>query len=169
MGKRCVFYPSGTISCDMDQHTLIEISEQSPPALIFFLDNQSIFVFLCPMTPKKHTYDDIINQIRNIPAERLPVLYDLIQGFLQGQKRDYARKQLSGEVDLVIHDKVYKQQMQNISASGVFVRMKGEFTTGTKVRFVIDLPETKNTLKLTGHITRVENFTETVFQNYPTL
>jgi len=109
------------------------------------------------MAPEKHTHDDIINQIRNIPAERLPELHDLLQGFLQGQKRDYARKQLSGEVDLVIHDKVYKQQMQNISASGVFVRMKGEFTTGTKVRFVIDLPETKNTLKLTGHITRVED------------
>ena len=59
--------------------------------------------------------------------------------------------------------------MQNISASGVFVRMNGKFEPGTKVRFVLDLPETKNTLKLTGHITRVENFTETVFQNYPTL
>ena len=118
MGKRCVFYPSGTISCDMDQHTLIEISEQSPPALIFFLDNQSIFVFLCPMTPKKHTYDDIINQIRNIPAERLPVLYDLIQGFLQGQKRDYVRKPLSSEVDLVSRIGFISRQVENISASG---------------------------------------------------
>jgi len=107
------------------------------------------------MDPKKHTQEEIINQIRNIPAERLPELYDLLQGFLQGQKRDYARKPLSGEVDLVIRDRVYKQQMENISASGVFVRMKGQFEPGTKVRFVLDLPETETPLKLTGHIARV--------------
>ena len=107
------------------------------------------------MNSKKHTHEEIINQIRNIPAERLPELHDILQGFLQGQKRDYARKQLSGELDLVIQDRVYKQQMKNVSASGVFVRMRGQFETGTKVRFVLDLPETKNTLKLTGHITRV--------------
>ena len=107
------------------------------------------------MAGPKYTYEDIINQIRNIPVERLPELYDLLQGFLQGQKRDYARKQLSGEVDLVIQDRVYKQHLENISASGVFVKMKGKFEPGTKVRFVLDLPETKNTLKLTGHITRV--------------
>jgi hypothetical protein len=103
------------------------------------------------MAATKHTHEEIINQIRNIPAERLPELYNL----LQGQKRGYARKPLSGEVDLVIRDRVYKQQIENISASGVFVQMKGQFETGTKVRFVLDLPETKNTLKLTGHITRV--------------
>jgi transcriptional regulator of heat shock response len=107
------------------------------------------------MADPKHTHEEIINLVRNIPAEKLPELYDLLQGFLQGQKRDYARKQLSGEVDLVIQDRVYKQQMENISASGVFVRMKGKFETGAKVRFVLNLPETKNTLKLTGHITRV--------------
>lgn len=107
------------------------------------------------MVPTKHTHEEVINMIRNIPAERLPELHDLIQRFLQGQKRDYARKPISGEVDLIIQDRVYKQQMENISASGVFVKIKGKFEPGTKVRFVLDLPETKNTLKLTGHITRV--------------
>lgn len=109
------------------------------------------------MEPKKHTHEEIINLIRNIPVERLPELYDLFQGFLQGQKRGYARKSLSGEVDLVIQDRVYKQQMENISASGVFIRMKGKFEPGTQARFVLELPGTETPLKLSGHITRVED------------
>jgi hypothetical protein len=107
------------------------------------------------MAATKHTHEEIINLLRNIPAERLPELYNLLQGFLQGQKRDYARKPLSGEVDLVIRDRVYKQQIENISASGVFVRMKGQFEPGTQVRFVLDLPGADTPMKLTGHIARV--------------
>jgi hypothetical protein len=109
------------------------------------------------MESKKHTHEEIINLIRNIPVERLQELYDLLQGFRQGQKRNYARKSLSCEVDLVIKDRVYKQQMENISATGVFIRMKGRFEPGTHARIILDLPGAQTPLKLAGHITRVED------------
>jgi hypothetical protein len=109
------------------------------------------------MEAKKHTHEEIINMIRNVPVERLQELYDLLQGFVQGQKRHFARKSLNREVDIVIKDRVYKQQMKNISASGVFIRMKGRFEPGTQARFVLDLPGTETPLKLAGHITRVED------------
>ncbi len=103
--------------------------------------------------------DKILKLIDSLPDERLSELEEILNTWLQDQKRQHARRTVSKQVDMVIQDqaRVHQRELKNISAGGVFINIKGKFEPGSEARLVFSLSESEKPLKLTGHIVRFED------------
>ncbi|MDZ7830605.1 MAG: PilZ domain-containing protein [Desulfobacterales bacterium] len=93
------------------------------------------------------------------PEERRELLEDL-ESRQDAKKRQYPRKDYFMDVQYVINERLYDGYIKNISPAGIFIETAHEDTktiqSGDPVILTFEHPDSKNPLKITGDVVRVE-------------
>ena len=100
--------------------------------------------------------DEIIQRIHNLTRVQQKEILELLRTWQIGSQRDYQRLKTATDIDVVTRTRVIQSNARDISASGIFVRVKGRFDPGENVRLVFSIPGYDKPFKLEGQIVRVE-------------
>jgi Tfp pilus assembly protein PilZ len=60
-------------------------------------------------------------------------------------------------VDFTSQGRVYREFVNDISESGVYIQASGFFSVGHDVKMIFSFPGSQENMKITGHIARVDN------------
>ena len=93
----------------------------------------------------------LIKVINNMPEDQQIELLRLLQ-WQPEEQRKYPRRSYFMDVDYAIHDRAYKDFIQNIGAGGMFIETSESFSTGEKISMVFSISSLKRPLKIIGEI-----------------
>ncbi|MCG6878588.1 MAG: PilZ domain-containing protein [Deltaproteobacteria bacterium] len=74
---------------------------------------------------------------------------------LSKEKRRHTRKSVTTVVDFASQGLSYREFVQDISESGVFIQTSRSFSEGNEITLIFSLPQSPKQLKIEGRITRV--------------
>ena len=100
--------------------------------------------------------DEIIQRVRSLTKAQQKEILQLLRTWQTGRQRDYQRLKIAADIDVVTKTRVIQSDTRDISASGIFVRVKGKFDPGESVRLGFSIPGYDKPFKLEGKIVRVE-------------
>ncbi len=86
--------------------------------------------------------------------EQLTLLKELAERFSKG-RRKHERGPFFMVTDYSTEDRVYRDYIQNLSASGVFIETRMPFTAGQGVSLAFPLPNYQKYIKIIGEVARV--------------
>jgi hypothetical protein len=93
--------------------------------------------------------------IQNMSEQEQLKLLDLLEGEASLEKRNFPRKPVSIMVDYCKSDRVFKDFIQDVSGSGVFIETKQHFEVGEEIKMSFTLPDVKRPVKVEGKVVRV--------------
>ena len=97
----------------------------------------------------------LIERIKNMPLERQS---QLLKDLEEGQSREirqHDRKACLLTVDYTVEDRYYRDFIQDMSNSGMFIRTSQTFSSGQTILMTFMSPDLEKPFKITGEIIRV--------------
>jgi hypothetical protein len=88
--------------------------------------------------------------------EEMRQFYKELQERQNVQPRRYDRKDFSLIVDYKVSDQYYRDIIQDISESGVFIKTSQTFSAGQKIRMTFMSPDYQKPFKIKGEVVRVQ-------------
>ena len=73
----------------------------------------------------------------------------------QGERRKYSRKDFFTIIDYSVGDQYYRDFIQDMSISGVFIKSSHKFSVGQLIRMIFMSRDYEKPFKITGEIVRV--------------
>lgn len=108
-------------------------------------------------TVKKPTVTErLIALISEMSEGQQKILLDVLESKLKPERRNYGRKAYFTFVDLASQDHAYREFVKNISEGGVYIQTSRSFSVGEEVVVMFSSRDSKEHLKVTGHIVRVD-------------
>jgi len=98
--------------------------------------------------------DRLIQIIREMTEDEQRNLLTVLEDGLFEWRRENFRKPFLMTVDYSAQGVIYKDFIQNISASGVFIETRMPFTVGQEVSLTFPLPKYQKHIKISGEIVR---------------
>lgn len=105
---------------------------------------------------------DLASSLGGIPSPdtlyAVTMLYEKIPktpGGVDHEQRQHERKDLLYVLDYTVDDKYYRDFVEDVSESGLFVRTKNEFRAGQKIKMTFFAPNMERPLKIRGEIVRI--------------
>ncbi len=108
------------------------------------------------MEQDSNLLDKIIRKVNHLSIEQLKDLFNILSEWDQGETREFMRRAISTEMDVVVEDRYFRTQTKDISACGVFIKASGKFEIEKEVRLVFSFPDQEKPFKLKGRIARIE-------------
>jgi Tfp pilus assembly protein PilZ len=99
--------------------------------------------------------DRLISLVMELSEEQQETLLEELELKLSKQKRRQARKPFLAIVDFASQDRAYREFVQDISGSGVYIQTSESFSVGQDVVLTFPFPDSQKHVKLTGRIARV--------------
>ena len=98
----------------------------------------------------------IFQEINRMSDEEMRQFYEELQERQNVQPRRYDRKDFSLIVDYKVSDQYYRDIIQDISESGVFIKTSQTFSAGQKIRMTFMSPDYQKPFKIKGEVVRVQ-------------
>lgn len=99
-------------------------------------------------------YDELLAKIRKLsPAQQSELLALVEERWGENSRKD-ARKDFFMTVDYVVGDRYYRDFIQDMSDSGVFIKTRQQFETGREILMTFMSPDLQKPFKIPGVIMR---------------
>jgi hypothetical protein len=105
-------------------------------------------------TKEVSVYDRVMEKINRMPDEALVELLDLVDDRLDEKSRKDDRLIFHTTVDYVVGGQYYRDFIQDLSASGVFIKTRQMFEPGLHVLMTFMTPFFQKPFKISGKIMR---------------
>ena len=97
----------------------------------------------------------IFKEINRMSDVEIRQYYQKFQEKQHGKSRKHDRKDFFMIVDYSVNDKYYRDFIQDISESGVFIKTSQPFSVGQKIQMTFMSPDYQKPFKIKGEIVRV--------------
>ena len=97
----------------------------------------------------------IFKEINQMSDSEIREFYQEVKEKQHGKQRKYDRKEFSMIVDYSVNDRYYRDFIQDISESGLFIKTPQMFSEGQKVKMTFMSPDYQKPFKIKGEIVRV--------------
>ena len=97
----------------------------------------------------------IFKEINQMSDSEIREFYQEFKEKQHGKQRKYDRKEFSMIVDYSVNDRYYRDFIQDISESGLFIKTPQMFSEGQKVKMTFMSPDYRKPFKIKGEIVRV--------------
>jgi Tfp pilus assembly protein PilZ len=97
----------------------------------------------------------IIKKINRMSDVEIRQFYQEVQEKQDGRPRKHGRKNFFMIIDYNVNDKYYRDFIQDISESGVFIKTSQTFSAGQKIQMTFMSPDYQKPFKIKGEIVRV--------------
>lgn len=125
-----------------------ELSNSIDPNADHLSDPESL------MEKSKSLADEIGLRAGELPIKLQVELINTIRTWQYGKSREFKRKEISPQIDVLVGDRVLQTNMKDISASGVLIRTRENIEVDQNVKMVFSLPEVEKPFKLEGRVVR---------------
>ncbi len=99
--------------------------------------------------------DRLISLVMELSKEQQETLLEELELRLSKERRYNTRKPLMTVVDFASQDRVYREFVQDISGTGVYIQTSGSFSVGQDIVLTFSFPDSQKHVKITGRIARV--------------
>jgi Tfp pilus assembly protein PilZ len=99
--------------------------------------------------------DRLISLVMELSEEQQETLLDELELKLSKERRRHTRKPFVTVVDFASQGRAYREFVQDISGSGVFIQTSRPFSVGQDVVLTFAFPDSQKHIKITGRIARV--------------
>ena len=99
--------------------------------------------------------DRLISLIVKLSEEQQETLLEELELKLSKERRRHTRKTFMTVVDFASQGRAYREFLQDISGSGVYIQTSGSFSVGQDVVLTFPFPDSQKHVKITGRIARV--------------
>lgn len=99
--------------------------------------------------------DRLISLVMELSEEQQETLLEELELKLSKENRRHARKPFITVVDFASQGRAYREFVQDISGSGVYIQTSGSFSVGQDVVLTFPFPDSEKHIKITGRIARV--------------
>jgi Tfp pilus assembly protein PilZ len=100
--------------------------------------------------------DRLISLVLELPEEQQEALLAELELKLSKERRRHARKSFVTVVDFASQGRAYREFVNNISESGVYIQTSGSFSVEQDVTMTFSFPGYQKHVKISGRIARVE-------------
>ncbi len=97
----------------------------------------------------------LISLVLELPEEQQKTLLAELELKRSNERRRHTRKSFITVVDFVSQGRVYREFVQNISGSGVYIQASGSFSVGQEVVLTFSFRDAQKHARITGRIARV--------------
>jgi len=105
-------------------------------------------------TSDASVYDQLQEKIRALSAGQQTELLELIEDRWGEKSRKDDRKDFFMTVDYVVNDRYYRDFIQDMSDSGVFIKTRQKFEPGQDILMTFMSPDLQKPFKIPGEIMR---------------
>lgn len=139
------------------------LSQTAPDDSSFFDDNPSASI---DTKTDQHTAEEpltgregflaekICLQVKELPENLQNELLNTIRAWQYGKNREFQRRNVNLEIDVLIDSHVIQTNMKDISANGVLLQTREHIELDKTVRMVFSIPGTEKPFKLEGRVVR---------------
>ena len=99
--------------------------------------------------------DLLISLVMEMSAEQQETLLEELELKLSKERRRHTRKSFITVVDFASQGRAYREFLQDISGSGVYIQTSRPFSVGQDVVLTFPFPDSQKHVKITGRIARV--------------
>ena len=99
--------------------------------------------------------DRLISLVSELPEEQQKTLLAELELKLPKERRLHPRKSFITVVDFVSQGRAYREFIQNISGSGVYIQTSESFSVGKEVVLTFSFRDAQKHVKIAGRIARV--------------
>lgn len=99
--------------------------------------------------------DRLISLVMELSEEQQETLLEELELKLSKERRRHTRKPFMTVVDFASQGRGYREFIQDISVSGVYIQTSRPFSVGQDVVLTFSFPDSQKHVKITGHIARV--------------
>ncbi len=99
--------------------------------------------------------DRLISLVTELSMEQQETLLEELELRLSKERRYNTRKPFMTIVDFASQDRVYREFVQDISGTGVYIQTSGSFSVGQDIVLTFSFPDSQKHVKITGRIARV--------------
>jgi Tfp pilus assembly protein PilZ len=100
--------------------------------------------------------DRLISLVLELPEEQQEALLAELELKLSKERRRHARKSFVTVVDFASQGRAYREFVNDISESGVYIQTSGSFSVEQDVTMTFSFPGYQKHVKISGRIARVE-------------
>ena len=97
----------------------------------------------------------IFKEINQMSDSEIREFYQEFKEKQHGKQRKYDRKEFSMIVDYSVNDRYYRDFIQDISESGLFIKTPQMFSAGQGIKMTFMSPDYRKPFKIKGEIVRV--------------
>ncbi len=99
--------------------------------------------------------DRLKSLVMELSEEQQETLLEELELKLPKGRRRHTRKSVTAVVDFASQGRAYREFVQDISGSGVYIETSGPFSVGQDVVLTFSFPDSQKHAKITGSIARV--------------
>jgi len=99
--------------------------------------------------------DFIFEMINSMSDEEMWKLLKDLEAREHKEQRKYSRKDFLMIADYIVGDRYYRDFIQDLSASGVFIKTSQKFSIGQPILMTFMSPDNQKPFKINGEIVRV--------------
>ena len=99
--------------------------------------------------------DRLISLVMELSEEQQETLLEELKLKFLNERRGHIRKSFMTVVDFVSQSRFYREFIQDISGSGVYILTAGSFSVGQEVVMTFPFPDSQKHVKIIGRIARV--------------
>ena len=99
----------------------------------------------------------LISLVMELSEEQQETLLEELELKLSKERRRHTRKPFITVVDFASRGRAYREFVQDISGSGVYIQTLRPFSVGQEVVLTFPFPDSQKHVKLTGCIARVDD------------
>ncbi len=99
--------------------------------------------------------DQLIERIRSMTLERQAQLLNELDAGRDRRLRQHDRKTFLKIVDYIVGDRYFRDFMQDMSDTGVFIKTSQNIPLGTKILMTFMSPDNQKPFKINGEVVRV--------------
>jgi len=100
--------------------------------------------------------DFIFETINSMSDEEMRQLFTKLEARQHKEQRKYSRKDFLMIADYTVGDRYYRDFIQDISASGVFIKTSQKFSVGQPILMTFMSPDNQRPFRINGEIIRTQ-------------
>lgn len=132
-----------------------ELKPDQLPQLSNLVENNAIDEVFSQLEKTESPLDSILELIDSLSDEEMRQLFEELEKRQTGERRKYHRKDLFRIMDYNVGGQDYRDLIQDISGSGVFIKTVHTFSIGQSILMTLMSPTSQKPFKIIGEIIRV--------------
>ncbi len=100
--------------------------------------------------------DRLISLVMELSEEQQETLLEELELKLSKERRRHTRKPFITVVDFASQGRAYREFVQDISGSGVYIQTARPFSVGQDIVMTFPFPDSQKHVKITGRIARID-------------
>ena len=132
-----------------------ELKPDQLPQLSNLVENNAIDEVFSQLEKTESPLDSILELIDSLSDEEMRQLFEELEKRQTGERRKYHRTDLFRIIDYNVGGQDYRDLIQDISGSGVFIKTVHTFSIGQSILMTLMSPTSQKPFKIIGEIIRV--------------